>query len=73
MDRYVVVPEEFVLRMAGKVSGNVEFAARQTKDGRWVCAAQSVDDFSEEFEAIKPLETAALDITDFPETSILTR
>lgn len=71
MERYIVVTEEFVLRMAGKVSGNVEFAARQTTDGRWVCAAQSAEDFKDEFESIAPLEIVELDISEFPETSIL--
>ena len=71
MERYVVIPEQFALQMVGKVIGNTEFAARQTKDGRWVCAAQSAEDFKDEFESIAPLEVVELNITDFPEPTIM--
>lgn len=71
MEQYIIVPEMFVLGMVGKRNGNVEFAARQTKDGQWVCAAQSAEDFPEDFKTLEPLETAELDIANFPEPIII--
>lgn len=71
MEQYIVVPQEFVLKMAGKMTGNVEFGARQTIDGRWVCAAQSADDFKEEFKELGTPEMVELDTNDFPSTTIL--
>lgn len=70
MGQYVIIPGEFVLSMAGRVKGNVEFAARQTTDGRWACAAQSVEDFKEEFSALGQLEIVELEASDFPDISI---
>lgn len=71
MEQYIVVPQEFVLRMVGKTVGNVEFAARQDNEGRWVCAAQSAEDFKEEFKELGTPEVVNLNINDFPSTTIL--
>jgi hypothetical protein len=72
-ETYIVLSEQFAKSMEGKKAGNIEFYARQTTDGRWVCAEQSAIDFSNDFRSIEPLILVELDTTDFPTEIIVMR
>lgn len=65
-ERYIVLTAEFVQVMQGVMEDNVEFYARQTNDGVWVCAEESAVNFPNQFEGLKPFDIVELSIDDFP-------
>lgn len=69
-DTYIIIPESFALQMEGKVVENIEFNARQTTNGKWVCAEQSATDFAEDFATLGELVKVDLTIEDFPTIEI---
>ena len=66
MDTYIVITKQFAEALKGIEGEESNFGYAITKDGRYVCSVNSVNDYPEQFAAIEPYETVELGIDDFP-------
>lgn len=68
---YIIIPQEFAEDMAGTestVKPGSFFGYAVTIDGRYVCSANSLDDFPNQFAELGEMTVVSLGSSDFPPT-----